>query len=43
MSEKDLKIIHDIKHKWLEIHGKHFKEGKLIAEVSKLFEELGKE
>lgn len=42
ISEKDRQIIHEIKHLWQEMHGKYFKIGKLISEVSKKFDELGK-
>lgn len=42
ISKEDYEIIHDIKHRWQELHGKWFKTGKLIAELSVLFNKLDK-
>ena len=42
VSKEDYETIHEIKHKWQEIHGKWFKTGKLIAELTTLFGKLGK-
>ena len=42
ITDKDYDTIHAIKHKWQELHGRHFKTGKLISEISELFTQLGK-
>ena len=41
ITDKDYDTIHAIKHKWQELHGRHFKTGKLISEISDLFCHLG--
>ena len=42
VSEKDYTLIKDIKSRWQELHGKYFKVGKCIAEISELFNKIGK-
>ncbi len=41
VTEKDYQVIHSITHKWAELHGRYFKTGKVLSEISTLFNQLG--